>query len=355
MFEEMRRRKEERNPAEKESSERVSLKQLAAHLGLSPTTLSLVLNESPLAKTIPEVTRERIIAAAREFNYRPNYLARSLRAQRSFTLGVIVPEVSDGYSAMVLNGIEDHLLNEGYFYFVASHRHRADLIEKYPKMLMDRRVEGLIAVDTPCHHLRGIPAVAVSGHDEVEGITNIILDHDKAADLALRHLVELGHQQIAMLKGQDFSSDTEIRFKSIRKTAKQLGVQIKPRLIAELKGDSPSPELGYLATQQLLMSREPFTALFAFNDISAIGAIRAFREAGKRVPEDISVVGFDDIFSASFYYPSLTTVQQPLQEMGKLAARTVLERIARAPHSPYPKVLVVEPKLIIRQSTATAS
>src|ERR1700704_2065474 len=166
----------------------VSLKILAEHLGLSKAAVSLVINRSPSAKSIPRHTQERIRAAARELNYRPNFMARSLRRQRSFTVGVVVPEVSEGYAALVLSGIEDHLLEEGYFYFVVSHRHRADLIEEYPHLLQQRAVEGLIAVDTACQKGVPVPVVAVSGHREVEGVTNIVLNHSYAAKLALDHL-----------------------------------------------------------------------------------------------------------------------------------------------------------------------
>src|SRR6201993_1708437 len=149
---------------EKNARESISLKTLAEHLGLSKTAVSLVINRVPAAKSIPHRTQELIRAAARELNYRPNHLARSLRQQRSFTIGVVVPEISEGYAALVMSGIEDHLLQEGYFYFVVSHRHRGDLIEEYPRLLQERAVEGLIAVDTECQASAPIPVVAVSGH-----------------------------------------------------------------------------------------------------------------------------------------------------------------------------------------------
>ena len=276
----------------------MSLKKLADHLGLSPATVSLVINQSPVAASIPQDTKDRILAAARKFNYRPNFFARSLRTQRSFTIGVMVPEVSEGYASMVMSGIEDHLLQEGYFYFVASHRHRADLIDEYPKLLLDRSVDGLIAVDTPWHHDLAVPVVTVSGHNEVKGVTNIVLDHAHAAQVALNHLSELGHRKIAFIKGQEFSSDTEVRWQAIREAAAALNLGVNAKLVIQLEGDSPSPELGYKVTKRLLANHESFTALFAFNDISAMGAVRAIRDAGMRVPEDISIVGFDDIQSA---------------------------------------------------------
>jgi len=332
----------------------VSLKMLAEQVGLSPATVSLVINRSPASKSIPHHTQERIRKAARELNYRPNYMARSLRAQRSFTIGVVVPEISEGYAALVMSGIEDHLLQEGYIYLVVSHRHRQDLIQEYPHLLYQRSVEGLLAVDTPCNHDVPIPIVSVSGHREVAGVTNIALNHSRAAFLALEHLARLGHRSIAFIKGQAFSSDTEIRWESVQSAAKRLDLAFDARLTGQLQGESSSPELGYEVTRRLLAAGPPFTALFAFNDISAIGAIRALREAGRRVPEDVSVIGFDDIQSAAFQNPALTTIRQPLREMGALAAQTLLSRINASPGKTYPKVISVEPELVLRSSTAPA-
>ena len=330
----------------------VSLKNLAEHLGLSKAAVSLVINRSPSAKSIPRHTQERIRAAARELNYRPNFMARSLRRQRSFTVGVVVPEISEGYAALVLSGIEDHLLDEGYFYFVVSHRHRKDLLEEYPLLLQQRSVEGLIAVDTECTGDVDVPVVAVSGHQEIAGVTNIVLNHTRAAKLALEHLTKLGHCRIAFIKGQEFSSDTEVRWEAVLASARKLGLEVNRFLTGQLEGESSSPQLGYEVTRKILATNEVFTALFAFNDVSAIGAIRALREAGRRVPEDVSVVGFDDIQSAAFQNPGLTTVRQPLREMGVIAAETLLQRINAPAKMQYPKAITVEPEFIVRATTA---
>lgn len=330
----------------------VSLKELAARLDLSPATVSLVINGSRVADSIPQQTKDRVLAAVCKYKYRPNFFARSLRAQRSFTVGVIVPEVSDGYSASVMSGVEDHLLQEGYFYFVASHRHRADLIDEYPRLFLERSVDGLIGVDTPWSLMLSVPVVTVSGHNHVKGVTNIVLDHRRAAELALKHLVHLGHRQIAFIKGQEFSSDTHARWTNIEAVARQLELHIFPALVAQLEGDSPTPQPGYKAAKRLLAARKPFTALFAFNDISAMGAIHAFREAGLHVPQDISVVGFDDIQSAAYQNPALTTVRQPLREMGRIAAEMVLRRIKRPSSDQRGGEQTVEPELIIRETTS---
>jgi LacI family transcriptional regulator len=252
---------------------------------------------------------------------------------------------------MVMGGIEDYLLQAGYLYFVASHRHRPDLIDEYPRLLLDRAVEGLIAVDTPCPRKLPVPVVAVSGHDTTAGVTNIVLDHPHAARLALEHLAWLGHRRIAVIKGQAFSSDTLSRWESICATARTMGLSIEPDLVVQLDGDLPSPELGYSVTRILIGRGKPFTALFAFNDISAIGAMRALRESGRRVPEDVSVVGFDDLQSAAFQQPGLTTVRQPLRRMGELAAEIVLKRVAGGGRRVHAKRLTVEPELVVRGST----
>ena len=332
----------------------VSLRTLADHLGLSPATISLVINRAPGARGIPKATQERVLAAAERFHYRANSIARSLRAQRTFTIGVLVPEISEGYAALVMSGIEDHLLQSGYLYFVASHRHRTDLIDEYPRLLLDRSVEGLIAVDTPCHRRLPVPVVAVSGHGTTPGVTNLVLDHAHAARLALEHLVQLGHTRIAFIKGQAFSSDTDSRWDAIGRIARNLDVRVDPELTVQLEGDLASSELGYAVTRQLLARQRSFTALFAFNDISAIGAMRAVREAGRRIPEDVSIVGFDDIQSAAFQQPGLTTVRQPLRRMGELAAEIVVRRIGDPKKSIHAKQVRVEPELIVRGSTGRA-
>ena len=344
-------------PASRKTDDRprhVTLRLLSEHLELSPATVSLVLNRAAVADSIPRQTQERIFAAARELNYRPSFSARYARTQRSFTVGVLVPEVSEGYAALVMSGIEHHLLKEGYFYLVASHHHRPDLIEEYPKLLMGRFVDGFIAVDTPWNHDMPIPVLTVSGHNPAKGVSNILLDHDRAAELALRHLQQLGHKRIAFIKGQEFSSDTEVRWKSITQAAARLGLRLYPRLTVQLEGELASPQLGYRVTKRLLERKERFTALFAFNDISAIGAIGALRDAKLEVPRDVSVVGFDDIQSAAFQNPRLTTIRQPLKKMGAIAAETLLRRIARPNDDSYPREIVVEPELILRESTAPA-
>ena len=329
-----------------------SLATLSRHLGLSAAAISRVLNRAPAARSIPPATQERIFAAARQFNYRPNILARSLRRGRSMTVGVLVPEVSEGYTTLVLAGLEQGLLQAGYFFFLLSHHHREELVTRSQSMMLERAVDGLVAIDTLLPSRTSLPTVTVSCPGMHEGVTNIALNHLHAADLAIKHLAGLGHRRVAIIKGQSFSSDTEPRWAAIRRAAENAGLTLDEKLIAQIDGDAPGHEPGYFAAQRLLASNVSFTALFAFNDVSAIGAIRALRDAGLRVPQDVSVVGFDDVQSAAFQNPPLTTVRQPLRTMGMVAAETIVRQISASPQHPPMKQLVMEPELVIRESTA---
>ena len=329
----------------------VGLKDLARYLGLSTATISTVLNGAPAAGEIPAATQQRILAAAEKFNYRPNAMARSLRGMRSHTVGVLVPEISEGYGALVLGAVGDYLLSKGYFFFVATHRRKPELLDEYPHLLRQRSVEGFIVIDTALEKPLPLPTVVISGHRSHPGITNIVLNHDQAAYLALEHLVQLGHERIAFIKGQPFSSDSETRWKSIERAAESLGLAVQDELVVQLEIDTFSPYVGYPVVRRLLQRTRDFTALFAYNDLSAIGALRALRDSGLRVPEDVSVIGFDDINSAAFQIPSLTTVRQPLDKMGALAGEILLQRIQGGAN---PLEVTVEPELIIRESTAPA-
>jgi DNA-binding LacI/PurR family transcriptional regulator len=326
----------------------VSLKMLAKHLDLDPATVSVVLNEVP-GRSIPQVTRDRIKAAAKELNYQPSLVARSLRMRRTHTIGILVPELGDGYHTQVMSSIGNELMDAGFFYFTAHHRHRKNLIEEYGRMLIARGAEALIAIDTALTHPFPVPVVAVAGHHDVPDVTNVVLDHRLAAELALTHLFSLGHRRIAFMRGQSFSSDSADRWTGIEEVCSEIGLTINPALVLELTRDISSPELGYPVISKLLASGEPFTALVSFNDMSAIGAMRALEDMGLRVPADVSVIGFDDIKLASFCHPRLTTIRQPLSNIGRIAAQCVLNRIRGT--EKFRERILIEPELVVREST----
>jgi LacI family transcriptional regulator len=336
---------------------------LAEHLELSQTTVSLVLNNSPAAKSIPQETRDRVTEAAQRLNYRPNYFARSLRQSRSMSVGVLAPDLSEGYFTRVMSGVVEELTSAHYFYFTACHDWKRELIEQYPRMLVERAVDGFLLLNTPADQIAvPVPVVAISAHSVVPNVTNIVLDHHSAVEQALAHLHKLGHRRIAFMRGPRAIPDSEYRWESIQQVAREMGLRIDPAHVTRIDaagwsmktGYHPmAPEIGYKPMQALLEKVRDFTAIFCFNDIAAIGAIRALKEAGLSVPGDVSVVGFDDILSAAYYTPSLTTVRQPLAEMGKRGAQVLLERIASRENG-HPAEIVMVAELVVRESTGPA-
>jgi len=342
----------------------VNLRMLAEHLKLSQTTVSLVLNNSPSAKSIPQETRNRVIEAAERLNYRPNYFARSLRQKRSMSVGVLAPDLSEGYFTRVMSGVVQELTAAHYFYFTSCHDWKRELIEKYPRMLVERAVDGFLLLNTPADHIDvPVPVVAISAHSPINNVTNIVLDHHSAVEQALAHLYALGHRRIAFMRGPRAIPDSEFRWEAIQQVAQEMDLKLDPALVIGIDsagwsmkdGYHPmAPEIGYRPMQALLEKTHEFTAIFCFNDIAAIGAIRALKDAGLAVPGDVSVVGFDDIQSAAYSTPSLTTVRQPLMEMGKRGAQVLLERIANRDRE-YPSEIVMAPNLVIRESTGAAS
>jgi DNA-binding LacI/PurR family transcriptional regulator len=329
----------------------VTLKAVAKRVGLTPGTVSAVLNNSYASASVPERTRKRVLDAARELNYKPNFLARSLRVKRTYTIGVIAQEIGDIYGAMVISGVEQYLRRQNYFFLTVIHRHDPQLLQSYSQLLVSRGAEGIIAVATSITDPPSVPTIAIAGHKPVDGVTNIILDHRHAARMALKHLAELGHRELALMKGPPTSADTDARWEGICEAADALKNTIRTEFVVEAHTDT-SPQPGYEATKELLKKTRGFTALFAFNDLAAIGAIRAIDEAGLHVPADISVIGFDDIPNAAYSRPSITTVRQPLQKMGEIAARTILEQVEK--RSEYVAEILIEPELVVRESTAKA-
>ncbi len=341
-------------------SDHVNLRMLAEHLELSQTTVSLVLNNSPSAKSIPLETRARVVEAAERLNYRPNYFARSLRQSRSMSVGVLAPDLSEGYFTRVMSGVVEELTRARYFYFTACHDWKRELIEKYPLMLVERAVDGFLLLNTPADHIEvPVPVVAISAHSAAENVTNIVLDHHLAVHQALAHLHALGHSRIAFMRGPRAIPDSEFRWESIKQVAGELNLKLDPALAIRIDSAGWSmkdnyhpmtPEIGYKPMRALLEKTRDFTAIFCFNDIAAIGAIRALKDAGLSVPGDVSVVGFDDIQSAAYSTPSLTTVRQPLLEMGRRGAQVLLERIADR-EKEFRAEIVMAPELVVREST----
>ena len=329
----------------------VSLKTLAEHLGLNPSTISVVLNETP-NRSIPEITRQRVRDAAKKFGYEPSHIARSLRSKKTQTIGVMLPEMGDGYHSQVLNGVAEVLMRENYFFFTVHHRHRKDLVAQYPRLLQARGVEGILTIDTKLQTVPQVPTVSVANHAPLEDVSSVILDEEVAAMESLKHLYDLGHRKIVFMRGQSFSSDSDVRWEATQTAAQKLGLRVRADLTIRLQKDTVTPELGFPDMTELLERTRDFTAVLCFNDISAIGVIRSLADANVSVPRDCSVIGFDDIPAAEYQIPRLTTVRQPLMEMGRTAASALLRKIAG---DTVDSILRLEPSFIVRESTAKVS
>jgi len=343
----------------------VTIRDVAKESGFSSTTVSIVLNNAPLARYIPAATKKRIERAAQKLGYRPNQFARSLRSKRSHTVGVMVFDMTDPYCLLVLRGIENTLYQASFLPILTDVHNERSRFERYLEMLLDRRVEALIIVANWLFldiNLLGdlekssIPTAMIGFELKTDSISSVIVDNEVGGQLALEHLYSLGHRKIAFIRGPKALTDSSPRWRGIRNCARQFGIEIDPRMIMDIP-ESRDPissfESGYKLTEDLVRQKRPFTALLAFDDMSAFGAIRALNKAGIRVPEQCSVIGFDDVSTAAIYSPALTTVRQPMEAMGASAVGIVVDGInavleKRELGATQRKVV---PELVVREST----
>jgi len=338
--------------SEGDTGHRTTLRKLAEHLGLSRTTISTILNDVPEATRFSDETRRRVVESAKKLGYRPNYFARSLGRKRSYLIGVIAPDLGNGYEAALLSGFERSLLNTGYISFVSNHFWSPSLLQRHVETLCDRGAEGLLLIDSTPSESPGIPAVTICTNRSPIWSTRVSIDNAFGIWEAINHLADLGHREIAFIKGPEGNGDTEDRWKSVLASCKKLGIRVDPRLTVQLERLERHAEEGRIAAEKLFRLGKRFTALVAYNDISALSAMTALREAGHKVPEDVSVMGFDDIEFASIAYPALTTIRQPLQEMGATAAELLIRKLA---NDESVKNICVRPELIVRSSTCPPS
>jgi LacI family transcriptional regulator len=347
-------------------SSAVTIRDVAERSGFSSATVSIVLNSAPLARYIPDATKTRIQRAATQLGYRPNLFARSLRSRRSHTVGVMVFDMTDPYCTLVLRGIENTLYQASFLPILTDVHNDRSRFERYLEMLLDRRIEGLVVlanwlfvdinVLADLEKNTNIPTAIVGRELKTDAVSSVIVDNTLGARAALDHLYSLGHRKIAFIRGPQQLSDTEPRWRGVRSLARERDLQLDPRLIMDLP-ESRDPfssfEDGYKLTEELLRGRRPFTALMAFDDMTAFGAIRALAKAGVHVPDDCSVLGFDDVTTSAIYSPALTTVRQPMEMMGSTAATIVLEAInagleKKNIHNIHRRIV---PELIVREST----
>ena len=346
-------------------SRAVTLRDVAKESDVSPATVSIVLNNAPLAQYIAPATKERIAKAVKRLGYRPNAMARFLRSKRSLSVGVMFFDITDPFCSPILRGIEKSLYESSYLAIFTDAHNQPNRFERYLEMLLERHVEGLIVVANWLFvdidlladlAKRNISAVTIGLEIETETVSSVMVDNEAGARLALEHLYLLGHRKIAFIRGPKRLFDTAPRWRGIQTFAHSAGLEIDPHLVVDLPDifdPNSSFEGGFRLTEELLKKRRRFTALVAFDDLTAFGAIRALVKSGIRVPDQCSVVGFDDIALSALSAPSLTTVRQPLEGMGALSVSIVMEGINSAlEKSDIPVVHhKAVPELIVRDST----
>ena len=343
----------------------ITMRDVAQATGFSPATVSIVLNNAPLARYIASTTRQRIEETAKRLGYRPNAMARFLRSKRSQSIGVILFDVTDPFCIPILRGIENALYPLAYLPIFADAHNQRDRFERYLEMLLERHVDGLIVVANWLFvdidvladlNKREIPAATIGWELPGKRVSSVMVDNEAGGRQALEHLYQSGHRKIAIIRGPKRLIDTAPRWRGIQKFAQSVKLEIDPALtlqLPDLFDATSSFEHGYRLTEEFLQTKKKFTALLAFDDLTALGAMRALAKAGISVPEQCSVTGFDDVAVSALAVPSLTTVRQPLEVMGSTAVGIVMDAIkAGQENRDWPVVSQkLHPELVIRDST----
>jgi LacI family transcriptional regulator len=340
----------------------VTIRDVAKKTGFSVATVSMVLNKAE--HRIPPATQRLVEEAARKLGYFPNFQARALRSKRTRSVGLLMFDVTDPYCTSIFRGIENSLGNVGYMSVLADLQNTPQRLRQCAQMLMERRVEGLIAIANPRRLgtelstvIQGfnIPAVIIGSKSANSRYASVVVDNRAGTWAAVEHLYDLGHRNIAVIKGPKTMSDSSPRWDGIQKCAAAKGIPIDRSLLVEIQGRNSTYEEGYQLTEVLLRNGKRFSALIVFDDLTAFAAIGALSNAGLRVPEDCSVIGFDDIPGAAFFNPPLTTVNQYMEKQGTIGAEMMCNLLTAEPGGKHRKMHeIVEPHLVIRKSTTRA-
>ncbi|WP_439871240.1 substrate-binding domain-containing protein [Pseudomonas syringae] len=328
-----------------------TIKDVAALAGISYTTVSHVLNKT---RPVSEPVRLKVEAAIAQLDYVPSAVARSLKAKTTSTIGLLIPNGMNPYFAELARGIEDYCERNGFCVILCNSDDNPEKQRSYLRVLLEKRVDGLIvssvAGDTSVTcGLTEVRTPLVIVDRELQGIDAdmVRIDHEQGAWLATRHLLDLGHRHIACIAGPRESAVAELRLAGYRRAMQQVSIEVGAGWAVHSEFTSPA---GHEAAGRLLAEHAP-TAIFAGNDVIAIGVLRAAAERSIRVPQDLSVIGFDDIQISRYVYPALTTVGQSIMQLGETAAGMLLSRIA-SPHATPVEKRLVKPCVVVRESTA---
>lgn len=330
---------------------RVTREDVAKRAGVSTAVVSYVVNDGP--RPVSPETRAKVEQAIEELGYYPNEIARSLKLQRSQTIGLIVPNVNNPVYSEVVHSMECICIEEGYLVLLCNSGRDPQREERYVHMLRAKKVDGVVIM--PSHRPMRLVEILKRSHVPV-----IVLEHDLpdthciAADdlqggrLATEHLIELGHRRIGLIRREPSSATSSQRLVGYRQALEAAGIPYDPSLVVETQAGH---EAGYQAMQHLLALPEPPTAVFTHNDVLALGAMHAIRAAGLSIPDDISVVGYDNTVSCAYLNPPLTTVNYPKAEMGRQAALEILQ-LAQGRDDLQTRTIILPTELVVRHSTA---
>jgi DNA-binding LacI/PurR family transcriptional regulator len=344
----------------------VTLLDVARACGFSVSTVSIVLSEAPLSQNVAEKTRQQIRAMAQQLGYHPDAFARSLRRRRSQTIGVLAYDLSDPYCIPIVRGIQAGLQPASYLPLLMDAETQRGLFDRYLQMILERRAEGVIVIASWVFdetnllsdiQKNNVPILIVSRDLTERGVSSVLVDNEAGGALAMRHLDQLGHRKIAVIRGPQEMFDSAPRWAGVQSAAAAAGIALDPRLIFQLPNlvDPTSGFQGGLdCARRMLASGLAFTAVLAFDDLTALGVVRGLLGAGLRVPEDCTVLGFDDVLPAAVATPGITTIRQPLREMGLMSAEWMVEAI-KAREQRREQTLRLHrapPELVIRMSSA---
>jgi LacI family transcriptional regulator len=329
---------------------RTTLADVATHVGVSVMTVSRVVNDRP---GVGQDTRERVRAAVAALGYRPNIVARGLKVERSRTIGLLVPDVTNPYFPEIVRGAEDVAIRRGYILLLTNVIEDVDREVAAFEAFEDRRVEGVIACSPRLDDerldalLRRHPAaVVVNRRTRPDAAGSVRIDHEHGARMLLRHLAAIGCRRLAVLAGPADSHAGRERLLGFDREARERGLELVPDLVVH---GPPTVEGGTRIARELLERDRSIDALVGFNDLVAAGALQAAAELGRAVPDDLVVTGYDDILFARMFTPALTTVHAPTYDLGRQAATMLFDRMQGRGRGVD---IVLQPELVLRASSA---
>lgn len=328
-----------------------NIRKIAEIAGVSVATVSRILNHP---ERVSEKTKEKVRAVMAEMDYSPNALARGLNLKRTNTIALVIPDIQNPLYTELARGVESIAHRNDNIFLLCNTEQDVEKERSYVRMLIDKKIDGVILAYTglPDDELqemkrRDIDLLLCGTNAADKGISSVYSDFRTGARIAVQHLFKIGYTRIAFIMGSDRYVENKEKMRGYQSAIADRGGEVHPHYLVHGNDDINS---GYLAAMRLLKVRPRPEAVFVSNDLMAIGAVHAFKEAGLHIPEDIGIVGYDNITMGSYVEPKLTTVSWPVYKMGVIAARILLDEIGLERKELVTQNILLEPKLKIRKS-----